>query len=289
MLPCRIAPADYDAFPALRRSDFALFLDSPERYEYHVVRGNPRKATTAMEFGTTVDRALLVPHWRESIVEIPDDVLGAGGRRAGARWKEYEAAHAGAVLCKPGDPLLEIAAAVARHTWAAVLLDTPGECHAGAACVADGALAALGPIKAQLDKLLTIGGRQVIVDIKTTSDASPRGFALSVAKYGYHIQQEWYRAVHRAAFAPGDAAFVFLALQTTPPYRVEVYELDPRWGEVARDRISEAAPRFAACVADGVWGTAASGQVVTLAMPDWVARDGLPIDGGAATPTGDSE
>ena len=297
-----IIPDVYDAHPAMRRSDFALFLDDPGLYEYHVVQGQPRKSSAAMEFGTLVDRALLVPHWRESIVEIPADVLGAGGRRAGARWKEFESAHAGAVLCKPGDPLLGIARALAAHKVAAGLLDAAGDVHAGGAVVVDSALGQLGPIKAQADKLIPLAdGRTMIVDLKTSADASPRGFAASVAKYRYHVQQLWYQDVFCGLY--GEPAeqwpFVFVVMQTTPPYRVEVYDLDQAWLDHAARVVDEAAERFAACAASGVWARASADTIVTLGMPEWVAStqwevsDGggtkAPEQGAAGEPAGDDE
>jgi exodeoxyribonuclease VIII len=59
-----------------------------------------------------------------------------------------------------------------------------------------------------------------IVDLKTTTDASPKGFAKSVAQWRYHIQQNHYLA---GTFAE---RFVFIAVEKTYPYAVGVYELD---------------------------------------------------------------
>ena len=60
----------------------------------------------------------------------------------------------------------------------------------------------------------------IVVDLKTTQDASPRGFALSVAKFRYHVQQMHYLQGTQAA------RFIFVAVEKEFPYEVGVYELD---------------------------------------------------------------
>jgi exodeoxyribonuclease VIII len=59
-----------------------------------------------------------------------------------------------------------------------------------------------------------------IVDLKTTTDASPKGFAKSVAQWRYHVQQAHYLS---GTFAE---RFVFIAVEKTYPFAVGVYELD---------------------------------------------------------------
>lgn len=72
-----------------------------------------------------------------------------------------------------------------------------------------------------------IGGG-ILFDLKTTADASPAGFARSVAKYRYHVQEAFYR--HVVASITGDdpdkLVFVFIAVENKPPYEVALYNLD---------------------------------------------------------------
>ena len=62
---------------------------------------------------------------------------------------------------------------------------------------------------------------KVIVDLKTTEDASPEGFARSIQNYGYGIQAAHYLA------GSGADSFIFVAVEKKAPYAVAVYELDP--------------------------------------------------------------
>ena len=55
--------------------------------------------------------------------------------------------------------------------------------------------------------------------MKTTEDASPRGFQNSLAKFRYHVQAAWYlRGLE------GAEEFVFIAVEKKPPYLVAVYQ-----------------------------------------------------------------
>lgn len=66
----------------------------------------------------------------------------------------------------------------------------------------------------------------VIIDLKTSADASPRGFAQSVSKFGYHQQAASYRHGWNQASGAGIKTFLFLVIEKTPPFAAAVYELD---------------------------------------------------------------
>ena len=62
----------------------------------------------------------------------------------------------------------------------------------------------------------------LIVDLKTTSDASELGFQKSVHNFRYHVQAGWYlRSLKEAK------QFVFIAVESKPPYLVAVYNASP--------------------------------------------------------------
>lgn len=66
----------------------------------------------------------------------------------------------------------------------------------------------------------------LLVDLKTTTDASPRGFFRSVSTYRYHVQAAFYLDGWRRL--TGDTArFIFVAVEKTPPYAVGFYDLSP--------------------------------------------------------------
>jgi len=67
----------------------------------------------------------------------------------------------------------------------------------------------------------------IIVDVKTTDDASPAGFGKSAANYRYPLQVAWYHDVLDAAFVEHPAHWVFLAVEKEPPYAIGLYFAQP--------------------------------------------------------------
>ena len=68
----------------------------------------------------------------------------------------------------------------------------------------------------------------MIVDIKTTVDASPSGFDKQVWQYGYGIQDAFYRRVCSLAGLDVDD-FIFVAVEKQPPYVVAVHVLSDEY------------------------------------------------------------
>lgn len=66
----------------------------------------------------------------------------------------------------------------------------------------------------------------MIVDVKTTEDASPNGFGKSAANYRYPLQVAWYHGVLDAAFDHHPPYWVFLAVEKSPPYAIGIYYPD---------------------------------------------------------------
>jgi hypothetical protein len=72
------------------------------------------------------------------------------------------------------------------------------------------------------------GDKGVILDLKTTSNASSYSFKTDCIKYGYArecgMYMEGFSRAKNAKFQ--DLVFAFIAVEKEPPYRVEVYTLD---------------------------------------------------------------
>ena len=101
-----------------------------------------------------------------------------------------------------------------------------------------------------------------LVDLKTTTDASPRGFARSVVQYRYHVQQAHYMA---GTFAE---RFVFIAVEKTYPYAVGVYELDTIAMDAAEVIRRNNLQTIADCRAINEWPGYSQG-IRGLSLPGW--------------------
>jgi len=118
----------------------------------------------------------------------------------------------------------------------------------------------------------------IVVDLKSTEDASPEGFARSIAKYAYDMQHPYYLDTLNDAIAqqheitcdhPASAkSFVFIAVEKSFPYAVAVYALDDESTQIGRAKCAIALQSYAECEATGVW-PAYSGKVETISLPQW--------------------
>lgn len=96
------------------------------------------------------------------------------------------------------------------------------------------------PCKARFDNK----GGGFLGDLKSSSDASPDGFARSCASYGYHRQAAHYLDGHRIAVGEPADGMVFVVVESKAPYAVGVYELDDADIDLGRRQMQRAAARF---------------------------------------------
>lgn len=112
-------------------------------------------------------------------------------------------------------------------------------------------------------------GVHILADLKTTTDASPRALAKTVANFGYHQQAAFYLDGYRA-LRGGDPAFVFVFVEKDPPYLVSVVELDQSALIVGAELNRRALARFAECQATDTW-PGHSPEIELVGLPAWAS------------------
>lgn len=126
------------------------------------------------------------------------------------------------------------------------------------------------------------GGRVLVVDYKSTADASPAGFKVSSAKYGYHQQGPWYCDVLTWLDLDNGIPpqFVLVAQEKDPPYLVTINRLTERaieWGRVLNRKARDI---YRHCTETGEWPGYSTG-ITELDLPGWqVARYEADLDAG---------
>ena len=110
--------------------------------------------------------------------------------------------------------------------------------------------------------------RGVIVDLKTTRDASPEEFARSIAQYRYHVQAAFYSDGYRAAFGEAPRGFVFIAVETEAPYLVAVYVASEAMTQRGRIDYQADLDTFRWCRDHNDW-PGYSGHPLTIDLPKW--------------------
>lgn len=119
------------------------------------------------------------------------------------------------------------------------------------------------PVRARFD----IYGDTSAADLKTTTDASPRGFLKHVLEYGYYVQEAFYRDVHKFETGEELDAFSFIAVETSGPYQVAVYPLDEMFRDIGRKLAREARDTYQRCIDSGMW-PGIEGEILT--PPNWL-------------------
>ncbi|MEV2249363.1 PD-(D/E)XK nuclease-like domain-containing protein [Streptomyces sp. NPDC050147] len=119
-------------------------------------------------------------------------------------------------------------------------------------------------------------GRLIIPDYKTCRSANPEKLAKDIDEYGYHQQDDWYRAACRAlGIAGDDAAFVFVCQEKTAPYVITVIEVTATARRIGAARNRRALETFAECTASGYW-PGYSDDIEPIALPGYAeTRDTL--------------
>lgn len=257
-------PADlYHADPvdggSLSSSGARLILKSPARFRHE--QKHPSGTTKAFDIGHAAHMLVLgagpelvqVPpdEWRTKIVKEQVAAIRAKGK-VPLRPTDFTAVHA-------------MAAAIRQHPLASVLFDPDGGIPEQVLVWRDDATGVWR--RAMLDWRR---GR-IIVDYKTTTDAAPAAFAKSVATFGYHQQDSYYRDGVTALGIADDPAFLFVVQEKEPPYLVAVYDLDDEALRIGRDRNRRALERYRDCTESGIWPGYSAG-IETIALPRWVER-----------------
>jgi len=106
-----------------------------------------------------------------------------------------------------------------------------------------------------------------LYDIKTTIDASPKGFAEQVGKYMYHIQAAFYvLTCKKAGIKATD--FSFIAVEKTAPYIAHLHKVSPELLKVATVKVEETLAYIAEANKTGVFDTG-WGEYSTLKVGDF--------------------
>jgi len=112
-----------------------------------------------------------------------------------------------------------------------------------------------------------IAGRACAIDLKTTVDASPRGFAREIARMDYHAQAGWYTlGLERVFGAPH--RWLWIAVEKEAPYAVAVYELAHDDLMLGRETALRWLEQWRACERSGIW-PGYGDAIQSIQLPAW--------------------
>lgn len=281
--------ADYHRFRAASASALkTIHAGTPAhlRLEWNT----PEEPSFALQWGTLVHSLVLEPDATLPSVAvipetyvIPDDakpkkgdpqpgetVPWNGRARYCRDWLALQQAAGRIVLTK--DQLIElgkVAGAVARHPEAGAMLREAR--FREATIVWEDARQV--PCKARLDAIGSDAEwKRFIVDLKTTVDASPAGFARKAWELGYHLQAAWYVDALAESRGCGTPAFYFVAVEKDSGL-VSVHQATDAFLEAGREAYRKAMDQFAEAWHTGIW-PGYDENIHALDVPAWVRKGG---------------
>ena len=98
----------------------------------------------------------------------------------------------------------------------------------------------------------------IIIDLKSTKDASPKGFFWEIKRWGYNYQAAFYKRGIDLAYAAAGVkrkvkAFLIIAIENFPPYEVACYMISEEIIAEAQTQINTSLKRYAECLRADVW------------------------------------
>lgn len=279
--------ADYHRFRAASASALkAIHAATPA----HLKREweEPQDPTPAMQWGTALHWIVLEPDAPSPVAVTPETYTvpeDAKPKKDGPRpgdvlqwnplagpckdWTALQRA-AGKIIMRPEEfrALEKAALAVTQHPEAGPMLRAAK--YREATIVWEDARQV--PCKARLDAIGYHGLDPFIVDLKTTTDASPAGFARKAWDLGYHLQAAWYvdaLAEIRGCEAP---SFYFVAVEKDSGL-VSVHQATDAFIDAGREAYRKAMDQFAEAWHSGVW-PGYPNEIHALDVPAWARKGG---------------
>lgn len=113
----------------------------------------------------------------------------------------------------------------------------------------------------------------LIVDYKTSQDASKDGFAKSIANYGYHRQDIWYRKAYKAKYGKDALGCVFIVQDVSMPDIINIYSISEQARYYAEQEINQAVKEIKDRLITKNWKSN-SGKIQDIDLPIWYKQKG---------------
>lgn len=258
---------DYRALPHLNQS----ILKHGLRSMLHMKNAMevPSKTTDALIFGQLVHTLVLEPHaYAEQFAVAPEvDRRTKAGKQ---EWEDFLTVNHDRTPIKKADydRACDMMGALRAHPVANTYLERIKDAEIACTWKHDGL-----DCKAKLDGVIPGRGKAkpIIVDLKTAMDASPAGFANSVAKFNYHFQQAFYVDGY-AQNTKRRPRFIFLVVEKEPPHAVGVYTLDEDAERIGRKSYESVLKQWKLCsTSDKIEGY--GNEVKEISLPGWAVPD----------------
>lgn len=251
-----LAAEDYHADGAVGRTTlWRLHTATPAHAKYAEVQSTPE-----MDQGTAIHTAILEPHRFDKAV-----VCGPADRR-GKKWGEAVEANPGAlVLPQPAyERVLQLRDAVMKDP---IVRSLPSEF-----AMMEHSAFWNDPeteVRCKCRPDLYRGDQSLIVDLKSTGDATAQIWLKRALDMGFHVQDGHYSRGWELAGGGVVDHFLFLVVERDPPFSHAIYELGPSERHLGRRIAKKALEKYAECLRADEW-PGHEGGVRVMTFPEGV-------------------
>lgn len=269
----------YHAHHAVSRSGLLLMQKSPQHYWYEYLSGMAeKKDTSALRIGGAFHALVLEPHTfdaravvlpegapkRPSITQLNAAKPSEATVQAIQWWQQWDQyANGKIVLTREEFAEMQLMADAIRNQRASskVLVES-GKIESSFFWYdADFGV----HVKARPDYYRDDG---IVLDLKTTRDASKDAFQKAIVDYGYDIQAFMQMEGIERCTGKRPENFVFICVEKEPPYPVAFYVADKDMIECGRYRYQKLMSKFSDCQRSGVWP--GYGELIqSISVPSW--------------------
>ena len=258
---------EYRAHPAKSRSELFKISENPEKFKYY--QEHPEEPTPSLIFGQFLHAMVLQPDLVGDLFAIAPNVdrRTKAGREAFAQF-EVEAQGKTIVTSDMVEQALAMCEALNRNAFVKKLLNGERE----KAFFWDDDLTG-EPCKCRVDCLTEIAGKTIIVDVKTADSAETEAFTRSAIRYGYDFQAAMY-SEGVTANTGKKPLFVFIVVEKTPPYSINILQADEFLIRRGNDLFREYIGIYHDCCESGNWYgyLGKFNQINNLGLPPFLAK-----------------
>lgn len=256
-----VNPADYHSWDLCSFHRLRAMQRSAAHARYQM---DHQDQTEAMFIGEAVHCCALQPHLfgaRYTVAPKCDRRTKEGK----ATWASFQNENEGKniLTADQWDSIQEMVTALHLHPLAAPFLNN---------CIADTEVSLVWDndgllCKGRIDKLHH--DFVSVMDLKTTTDASPAAFEREIFRFGYHQQGAFYLdALARFDGQYRQFAWVLVAVEKEPPHGIVVYRITDEALEQGARELEPLIAEYRECVRSGVWPSYKL-EVNEIGLPKW--------------------
>lgn len=254
---------DYHKHAAISNSKLVAARRSG-KHLWDMLYGPPRESTAAFDFGTVFHASVLLDENVDEIAAFKPEGMDLRTKKG----KDFAEEHKNKMIFSSSDAytLNQMMRSLREHPFTAALVngELKGKAEQSFFCTDPETGLEL---KARPDFMLD--DCSLIIDLKSTVNASPEGFQRSAFDYGYHTQASHYLDVVEGATGTRPQAFLFVAVEKVRPFCTAVYMADQAMIDLGKQHAREALNNIAKWFADKKF-PGYSDRVEEISLPRWM-------------------